>query len=97
MASALIDAFMFELSTQRRASRHTLAAYRSDLDKLIGFAGKQAIAELTAHDIRQYVAKLHAGGLSAASDVIRDRTCPDPTDTRLMCGAMHAAASKVRT
>jgi integrase/recombinase XerC len=67
MAGALVDAFLLELSTQRRASRHTLAAYRSDLDRLIEFAGEQSIAELSAHDIRHYVARLHAGGLSAAS------------------------------
>ena len=67
MAGALVDAFLLELSTQRRASRHTLAAYRSDLERLIEFAGERSIAELSAHDIRHYVARLHASGLSAAS------------------------------
>ena len=67
MSSALTDAFLLELSTQRRASRHTLSAYRSDLAILTKFADKRSLAALTAHDIRHYVTKLHAGGLSAAS------------------------------
>lgn len=66
MARALIDDFLSELSI-RRASPHTLAAYRADLDKLIEFAGDRPLTALTAHDIRRYVAKLHAGGLAPAS------------------------------
>ena len=67
MSSALIDAFLLELSTQRRASRHTLAAYRSDLATLTKFADRRSLAALNAQDIRHYVTKLHASGLSAAS------------------------------
>ena len=67
MSSALVDAFLLELSTQRRASRHTIAAYRSDLQSLIEFSDKRSLAVLAAHDIRRYVTKLHAGGLSPAS------------------------------
>ena len=67
MSSALVDAFLLELSTQRRASRHTIAAYRSDLQSLIEFSDKRPLNALGAHDIRRYVTKLHAGGLSPAS------------------------------
>ena len=67
MSTALIDAFLIQLSTQRRASSHTLAAYRSDLQSLIEFADKRSLAALSGHDIRRYVTKLHAGGLSPAS------------------------------
>ena len=67
MAGASVDAFLLELSTQRRASRHTRAAYRSDLSRLLEFAGETSLAALSAHDIRHYVTKLHAGGLSPAS------------------------------
>jgi len=67
MASASIDAFLIELSTQRRASRHTLAAYRSDLARLVALAAGQPLSDLSAHDIRHYVGKLHASGLSPAS------------------------------
>ncbi|MDQ3187576.1 MAG: tyrosine recombinase XerC [Pseudomonadota bacterium] len=67
MASALVEQFLGELSAQRRASKHTLAAYRADLDKLIGFAGTQPLAALTIHDVRRHVAALHSTGLSPAS------------------------------
>ena len=67
MSSALVDAYLLELSTQRRASRHTIAAYRSDLQSLIEFSDKRPLNALSAHDIRRYVTKLHAGGLSPAS------------------------------
>ncbi len=67
MSGALIDAFLLELSVQRRASPHTLAAYRADLDRLLQLSGKQPFGALSAHDIRCNVAKLHAGGLAPAS------------------------------
>ncbi|MGZ9074508.1 MAG: tyrosine recombinase XerC [Burkholderiaceae bacterium] len=67
MAGTLVESFLLELSTQRRASRHTLSAYRLDLQRLIEFAGAHSLSELSAHDIRRFVAKLHAGGLSPAS------------------------------
>lgn len=67
MPSAQVDGFLNELSTQRRASPHTLAAYGADLDKLVQLAGIQPLAALTAHDIRRYVTKLHAAGLAPAS------------------------------
>jgi integrase/recombinase XerC len=66
-SAALIDAFLTELSTQRRASRHTVAAYRSDLDQLLKLAGSQPLVAQTSHDIRRYVARLHAAGLAPAS------------------------------
>ncbi|HYM48871.1 MAG TPA: site-specific integrase, partial [Burkholderiaceae bacterium] len=62
-----VDRFLSDLSTQRRASQHTLAAYRADLGKLAELAGKQSFAALTARDIRRYVTKLHAAGLGPAS------------------------------
>ncbi len=67
MADALVDQFLSELSTQRRASRHTLAAYRADLGRLVQLAGGRSLAALTADDVRQYMTKLHASGLAPAS------------------------------
>lgn len=67
MAQPLADQFLTELSTQRRMSPRTLAAYQADIGKLAEFAGREPLPELTAHDIRRYVAKLHAGGLAPAS------------------------------
>ncbi|MGH6612489.1 MAG: site-specific integrase, partial [Burkholderiaceae bacterium] len=66
MTSAAVDGFLSELST-RRASQHTLAAYRADLDKLVELADDKAFAALSAHDIRRFVAKLHSMGLAPSS------------------------------
>jgi integrase/recombinase XerC len=62
-----VETFLAELGAQRRMSRHTVAAYRSDLARLGEFADKRALDELAPHDIRRFVARLHAGGLSPAS------------------------------
>jgi integrase/recombinase XerC len=62
-----VAAFLEQLQSQRRASGHTLAAYRRDLDKLSELAAGRAPDLLTAHDVRGFVARLHAAGLSAAS------------------------------
>jgi len=63
----LVDQFLQQLSTQRRASRHTIAAYRADLEKLIVAAGAQTLSALTSHDVRRYMANLHSAGLSPSS------------------------------
>ena len=67
MSRSPVDDFLSELSTQRRSSSHTLDAYRADLDKLSTLAGSTSLSLLTAHDIRRYVATLHARGLAPAS------------------------------
>jgi integrase/recombinase XerC len=67
MSRSHVDDFLSELSTQRRSSTHTLEAYRADLDKLSALAGDASLSLLTAHDIRRYVARLHARGLAPAS------------------------------
>ncbi|MCE1183830.1 MAG: tyrosine recombinase XerC [Rhodocyclales bacterium] len=64
---AAVDAWLAELSNQRRLSPHTLAAYRRDLDKLLASIGEQTLAEVQAHQIRRAVAQLHAQGLGGRS------------------------------
>jgi integrase/recombinase XerC len=59
--------FLDELRRQRRASPHTVAAYRRDLGKLAELAAGRQPAQLTSHDIRGFTARLHGAGLSAAS------------------------------
>lgn len=62
-----VDAFLSELSTQRRMSAHTCAAYQRDLAALLDIAGPRPLAEVNAHDIRRGVGRLHAAGLAPAS------------------------------
>jgi integrase/recombinase XerC len=62
-----IERFLDEMRTQRRASGHTLVAYRRDLAKLVKLAAGRGPAHLSSHDIRGFIARLHGGGLSGAS------------------------------
>ncbi len=59
--------FLDTLRVQRRMSPHTLVAYRRDLESLAALSDSILIDRITAADIRRFVARLHAGGLSAAS------------------------------
>ncbi|MBC8119296.1 MAG: tyrosine recombinase XerC [Burkholderiaceae bacterium] len=67
LPNELTAAFLTELATQRRASRHTIAAYRADLEHLLELADSQPLTALTSHDIRRYVARMHSAGLAPAS------------------------------
>ena len=62
-----IQDYLKYLATQRRASEHTLVNYARDLSRLQEFVAARALTSITAHDIRRFVAKLHAGGLQARS------------------------------
>lgn len=64
---AYVEPFLHQLATLRRASPHTLAAYRADLAKLAELAATQSLTALTTHDIRRFVASMHSAGLGAAS------------------------------
>lgn len=66
---ATAEAFLRELATLRRASPHTLTAYRSDLERLFPWmrdAGVDVL-HLTSADVRRAAARLHAGGQAPAS------------------------------
>lgn len=62
-----LRAYLDALATQRRASPHTLRAYRNDLEKLIELAQGRSLTSLRSADIRRFAARLHAGGLGARS------------------------------
>ncbi|MBS0544476.1 MAG: tyrosine recombinase XerC [Proteobacteria bacterium] len=55
------------LATQRRAAPLTLQAYRKDLAALHRLADGRDAALLTPHDIRRFIGRLHAEGLSGRS------------------------------
>ncbi len=61
------EEFLDTLRVQRRMSPHTLAAYRRDLQALVAAAPSVAIEQVTSADVRRFIARMHAGGLSAAS------------------------------
>jgi integrase/recombinase XerC len=65
--SSTIGLFLTELRTQRRASPHTLSAYRRDLAKLADLVAPAAPSNQTSSDIRGYIVRLHAAGLGPAS------------------------------
>ena len=65
--AAAVDAWLAELSDQRRLSPHTLSNYRRDLGKLLRAAGEVPLAELPVHQIRRFVSQLHAQGLGGRS------------------------------
>jgi integrase/recombinase XerC len=71
-AQALIEAFLASQAHERQLARHTLAAYRRDLDQLLQLtqletASAEALARLAAHDIRQCLMRLHGTGLAPRS------------------------------
>ena len=66
-ADPAVANFLAELDHQRRASPHTIVAYRRDLEKLQALAGGEELAGLQPHRIRRFVMQLHADGLGARS------------------------------
>ncbi|UGB39882.1 tyrosine recombinase XerC [Frateuria soli] len=69
-ARAQVEAWLGRLAGERQASAHTVAAYRRDLDKLLGWMETQGIgdfAALDAHRMRAFVAARHRAGLSPKS------------------------------
>lgn len=59
--------WLAELRDLRRVSAHTLSNYERDLRRLQTLAAGAAPADLTALDLRRFVGRLHAGGLSGRS------------------------------
>lgn len=61
-----VEQFLAELTHQRRASPHTLSAYRRDLVLLQAVAPGR-LSALQSHELRRQAMRLHGQGLSARS------------------------------
>lgn len=62
--------FLRRLAAENRASKHTVAAYRRDLEQLRAYCSNKSIAnwqDLAQADIRAYIAHRHRQGLSSRS------------------------------
>ena len=62
-----VEQFLVELAHQRRASPHTLAAYRHDLESLLKRVGAADARTLQAFQLRRQAMQLHGGGLAPRS------------------------------
>jgi len=61
------EAYLRHLSSQRRLAPLTLENYRRDFERLTRLCEGRAMVSLSRHDIRRFVARLHAGGLGGRS------------------------------
>lgn len=55
--------YLKQLTNERRLSRHTVAGYARDIESLLALAGSAQLQRLDTHQLRRYVAQLHARGL----------------------------------
>lgn len=62
-----LSGYLSHLTHERRLARHTTQAYARDVTTLIELAGVTALDKLQVHQIRRYVAQLHARGLDGRS------------------------------
>ncbi|GAB6139519.1 tyrosine recombinase XerC [Methylosoma difficile] len=69
-AEAQLADFLEQLSSQKRASAHTVSNYRRDLNQLRGYCQHKNLQdwhELQNHDLRSHIALRHRNGLSSKS------------------------------
>jgi integrase/recombinase XerC len=66
-ARSSVEQFLAELAHQRRASPHTITAYRHDLDSLLELAGDADARILQPFQLRRHAMQLHGGGLAPRS------------------------------
>ena len=69
-AIAWIERFRQYLTTERRCSPHTVAAYTRDLQALVSYCDRSNLESWTAIDsghLRSFAARLHSGGLGPRS------------------------------
>ncbi len=66
-AAKLLAQFLSHLANERRLSPHTVSNYARDVRALLDLAGDAPLAKLQIHQMRRYVAQLHARGLDGRS------------------------------
>src|SRR5665647_3427197 len=59
--------YLAHLANERRLSPHTSKNYKRDIDALIELAGIATLDQLQIHQIRRFIAQLHARGLDGRS------------------------------
>ncbi len=59
--------YLEHLAVERRASPHTVAAYRRDLLRFVAEVGDLAPGTVASHDVRAFAGRLHGSGLSPRS------------------------------
>jgi len=62
-AHPLLRGYLEHLANERRLSRHTIVNYTRDIAALLSLAGGAQLQRLDTHQVRRYVAQLHARGL----------------------------------
>ena len=67
IAQGYLEQYLAHLAHERRLSAHTNLNYRRDVDALIALAGDTALDKLAIHQVRRFVAQLHARGLDGRS------------------------------
>ncbi|NBR27424.1 MAG: tyrosine recombinase XerC, partial [Betaproteobacteria bacterium] len=63
----MLAQFLAHLSNERRLSPHTVSGYAHDVRALLELAGDAPLAKLQIHQMRRFVAQLHARGLDGRS------------------------------
>jgi len=63
LARKYLRDYVAHLSDERRLSVHTARNYARDIETLLALAGETALENLGVHQVRRFVAQLHAQGL----------------------------------
>ena len=66
-AQRYLSDFLAHLTHERRLAVNTVASYARDIETLIQLADSQTLDKLQVHQIRRFVAQLHARGLDGRS------------------------------
>ena len=66
-AQKYVRDYVAHLANERRLSAHTGSNYKRDIDALIELAGSTPLDRLQVHQIRRFIAQLHARGLDGRS------------------------------